>query len=101
MVTATNKTAVFACVGIGDDSGAQQWKLLDAGESHSSRSTFVVDKDRAQNWSCSGQRICLTKTMAKNGWMAPIFATMTGLSADKLPSDTCPSGTFFLEVPGL
>ena len=33
--------------------------------------------------------------------MAPIFATMTGLSEEELPSDTCPSGIYFLEVPGL
>jgi hypothetical protein len=39
--------------------------------------------------------------MAGNGQMAPVFATMTGLSEDKLPSDTCPSEIYFLEVPGL
>jgi hypothetical protein len=39
--------------------------------------------------------------MAGNGQMAPVFATMTSLSEDKLPSDTCPSRIYFLEVPGL
>ena len=43
----------------------------------------------------------LTKTMAGNGRMAPVFATMTGLSADESPPETCPSGPCFLEVPGL
>ena len=33
--------------------------------------------------------------------VAPVFATMTGLSEEELPSDTCPSGIYFLEVPGL
>ena len=59
----------------------------------------------------SEQRVCLTQTMAGNGRMAPVFATMTGLSKEELPSDTCPSdacpsdtcpsGICFLEVPGL
>jgi hypothetical protein len=39
--------------------------------------------------------------MAGNRRMAPVFATMTGLSADESPPETCPSGPRFLEVPGL
>jgi hypothetical protein len=100
MITTTDDTTVFACAGIAQ-SGATEWKLLDADETYSNRSAYVVDKDGAQNRFFSGQRIRLTQTMAGNGRMAPIFATMTGLSADELPADTCPSGIYFLEVPGL
>jgi hypothetical protein len=65
------------------------------------RSAYVAGKDGAKNRLFSGQRIRLTQTMAGNGRMAPVFATMTGLSEDELPSDTCPSGIYFLEVyPG-
>jgi hypothetical protein len=100
MITTTDDTTVFACAGIAQ-SGATDWKLLDADETYSNRSAFVVDKDGAQNRLFSGQRIRLTQTMAGNGRMAPIFATMTGLSAVELPPEVCPSGIYFLEVPGL
>ena len=33
--------------------------------------------------------------------MAPIFAAMTGLSAEELPSGMCIRAVFFLEAPGL
>jgi hypothetical protein len=79
--------------GVADQSSGKQLKLLDADESHSSRSAHVVDKDGAQNR--------LTKTMAGNGRMGLVSATMTGLSAEELPPETCPSGTCFLEVPRL
>jgi hypothetical protein len=49
----------------------------------------------------SGQRACRTKTMAGNGRMVPVFATMTGLSAEELPPKTCPSVTSFMELPEL
>jgi hypothetical protein len=101
MITTTDDTTVFACVGIADQSGAKQWKLLDADESYSLGSAYVVNKDGAKNWLFSGQRIRLMQTMAGNGRMAPVFATITGLSEDELPFDTCPSGIYFLEVPGL
>jgi hypothetical protein len=60
MITTTNDTTVFACVGIADQSGVKQWKLLDANESHSLRSAYVVDKDEGKNRLFSGQRIRLT-----------------------------------------
>jgi hypothetical protein len=101
MITTTDDTTVFACVGIANQSGAKQWKLLDADESYSLRSAYVVDKDGAKNRLFSGQRIRFTQTMGGSRRMPPVFATMTGLSEDKLPSDTCPSGIYFLEVPGL
>jgi hypothetical protein len=91
MITPTDGTTVFACVGIADQSSAKEWKLLDADESYSLRSVYVVDKDGAKNRLFSGQRIRLTQTMAGNGRMAPVFATMTGLSEDELSSDTFPS----------
>jgi hypothetical protein len=100
MVTTTDDTTVFACVGI-DNRLGKQWKLLDANESYSLRSAYMVDKDGAQNWLFSGQHIHLTKTMAGNGQIASFFATMTSLSAEKILPDTCPSGIYFLEVLGL
>ena len=63
--------------------------------------THVVDKDGAKNRLFGGQRTRLMQTMAGNGRMAPVFATMTGLSEDKSPPDTSPSGTCFLEASGL
>jgi hypothetical protein len=86
MMTAADDTAVFACVGVAQ-SGATEWKLLNADQTHSNWSACVVDKDGAQNWLFSGQHIRLTQRMAGNGRMTPIFATMTGLHADKLPLD--------------
>jgi hypothetical protein len=95
MITTTNDTTVFACVGIADQSGAKQWKLLHANESYSLQSAYVVDKDGAKSSLFSGQRIRLTQAMAGNGRMAPVYATMTGLSEDKLPLDRCPSKIYF------
>jgi len=40
MITTTDDTTVFACVGIADQSGAKQWKLLNADESYSLRSAY-------------------------------------------------------------
>jgi hypothetical protein len=57
MVTSTDDTTVFACLGVADQSSGKQWKLLDADESCSLRSACVVDKDGAQNRFFSGQRI--------------------------------------------
>ena len=100
MIAATDNATVFACLGIANQS-VTQWKLLDADESYSMRSACVVDKDGVKNRLFSGQRVHLTQTMAGNGRIAPVFATMTGLSKEELPSDGCPSGICFLEVPGL
>jgi hypothetical protein len=51
MITTTDGTTVFACVGIADQFGGKQWKLLDADESYSLRSAYVVGVRGRQGWS--------------------------------------------------
>ena len=48
-----------------------------------------------------GTRVRLTVTMSGGGMIAPLFSTVTGLTARELPEDTCPSGVLVIEIPGL
>ena len=83
MTAAADGTAALACLGIANQSGVQ-WKLLDADESDSPRSAHLIDEDGAKSRLLSGQHVHLMQTMAGNGCTAPVFATTTGLSEDKL-----------------
>lgn len=101
LVTSFDDTTVFAFEGINRDTGKADWKLLNRDESYSSRSAYTVDKEGKQRLFFSGQRVRLSFTISGNGRVAPIWATVTGLTERELPPSECPSGIYITMVPGL
>ncbi len=101
MCLTTDDSTVYTIEGVDPKTGRTNYVLLAPNESYSIRSAYTVDVDGSRNRLFSGQRIRLTFTASGNGRVAPVFATMTGLSESELPKETCPSGILIVKCPGL
>lgn len=101
IITSTDDTTIFAFEGTQSTAEEGQWKLVPKQELQGHRSVYVVDSNGSGNRQFNGHRVRLTQTFASNGRVAPIWATLTGLTELELPSSGCPSGIYILEIPGL
>jgi hypothetical protein len=71
-------------------------------EDHDNTTQMYYANELTQKDSSSrGMRVKLTFTFFGNGYMCPIYVSVSGLSERKFPRNTCPSRIKIVKIPGL
>eukprot|EP00978_Attheya_sp_CCMP212_P042288 scaffold255283_cov67-Attheya_sp.AAC.1 len=96
-ILSTDDTVSYVFEGKGEEQDAFVLVGMHSNQDKHTRSQYHIDNSKKM----SGLRVKLTYTFTATGLMAPVFVTVSGLTAAELPVETCPSGILALEIEGL
>ena len=97
LVTSTDDSTVF--IFKGKSKHDEGWYLVDNNQQESSQSCYSTDIGGTDH--LNGLRVRLTMTINGIGAMAAPFITVTGITEKELPKESCESGVYILQIPGL
>jgi hypothetical protein len=84
----------------GEDESGDSFVLVGAASNNGRQAQSMHVQDNSNSMSGLLQ-VKLTYTFTGTGLQAHIFVTVSGLTKEELPIETCPSGILHLEVKGL
>ena len=96
LVLSTDDTTLFVFAGARDKQ-LVPYRIADAKRETGTYSAYKLDDLEHFD----GTRVRLTVTMSAGGMIAPIYATVTGLTTHELPEAACPSGVLVIQIPGM
>ena len=96
-VLSTDDTVQYIFEGKGVEKDVLLLVGLESNEGKGTRSQYEQDDSNMMK----GMRVKLTYTFTAVGSQAPVFVTISGLTAEQLPIATCTSGILCLSIKGL
>ena len=100
LITSTDDTTLF--VFKGRASAPESWYLLQGGSlQKKEKYCSVYSNEEKGTDHLNGLRVRPTVSINGIGMIAPTFITIKGVNEKELPTQNCPCGCLYIEIPGL